>query len=222
MTERVDGGLDEPEELEPEQGSLDLADPSDSWTVADWEEQAAAVLRKGRRLGEGDADALVWDKLTRRTLDGIEVTPLGIPALVAELSTSGRPTRRGDWDVRALVVGDDARLANEEALVDLDGGVSSLWVRGDADYATVLDGVLLDLAPVVLDGGDPRAFLAYAEGRELHPETNLGVPAADATADVANTAKDRGIRAFVVDASRIHDQGASDPDPQVGGRRFGV
>ncbi|GAA4375435.1 methylmalonyl-CoA mutase family protein [Nocardioides caricicola] len=203
-------GLEEPAELEPDQGSLDLASPDDTWTAADWEAQAAAVLRKARRMTDEDPDDLVWKKLTRTTLDGIPVTPLGTHSLLDGLETSGRPTRSGDWDVRARVDGSDAKRANEEALVDLDGGVTSLWLTGATDYAVALKDVLLDLAPVVLDGGDPQAFLAYAEGRELHPETNLGVPAADATADLARQALERGIRAFVVDASAIHDRGASD------------
>ena len=215
MTDRgtLEGGLDEPEELEPEQGSLDLADPADTWTVADWEAQAAAVLRKSGRLGEQDADDLVWDRLTRSTLDGIGVTPLGTASLLDDLQTAGRPTRQGDWDVRACVDAGDpavARLANEEALVDLDGGVTSLWVRGAADYPVVLEDVMLDLAPVVLDGGDPQAFLAYVEGRELHPATNLGIPAADATVELARAAQQRGVLAFVVDATAVHDRGASD------------
>ncbi|GAW50842.1 MULTISPECIES: methylmalonyl-CoA mutase family protein [unclassified Nocardioides] len=200
----VEGGLDEPTELEPEQGSLDLASPEDSWTAADWEKQAAAVLRKAKRLGEDDPDDLVWAKLTRTTLDGIDVTPLGTPDLLDDLQTSGRPTRAGDWDIRSQV------STNEDALVDLEGGVTSLWVRGDADLAALLEGVLLDLAPVVLDGQDPAAFLAYAEGRELHPATNLGVPAAEATADVAKAAQRAEVLAFVVDATHVHDKGASD------------
>jgi methylmalonyl-CoA mutase len=206
----VEGGLDEPEELEPAQGSLDLASADDRWTVADWEREAAAVLRKSRRLTDEDADSLVWDELTRTTLDGIGVTPLGTAALLDGLETHGRPTRQGDWDVRAHVDARDPRLANEEALVDLDGGVTSLWVTGETDYAVALADVLLDLAPVVLDGGDPQAFLAYAAGRELHPGTNLGVSAAAVTADLARQAQERGIRAAVVDATTVHDRGASD------------
>ncbi len=208
----VEGGLDEPAELEPAQGSLDLASPEDTWTAADWERQAAAVLRKSRRMGDEDPDDLVWQKLTRTTLDGIAVTPLGTRSLLDDLETSGRPTRAGDWDVRAYVDGRDAKLANEEALVDLDGGVTSLWLRVDADtdLDTLLDRVLLDLAPVVFDGGDPAAHLAYLKGRELHPDTNLGVPAADATADLAKAAQKTEIRAFVVDATAVHDRGASD------------
>src|SRR5690349_17146001 len=122
----VEGGLAEPEELEPAQGSLDLADPSDTWTVADWEAQAAAVLRKSKRLRDDDPDSQVWQKLTRKTLDGIEVTPLGTKADLDGLETSGRPARQGAWDIRAQIDATDARLANEEALVDLTGGVTSL------------------------------------------------------------------------------------------------
>jgi methylmalonyl-CoA mutase len=208
----VEGGLDEPEELEPEQGSLQLASPGDVWTVADWESQAAGVLRKARRLGEDDADELVWSKLTKTTLDGIGITPLGTPDDLTGLETSGRPTRQGDWDIRAYVDGREAKLANEEALVDLDGGVTSLWLRVDAetDLETLLDRVLLDLAPVVFEGADPATTVGYLEGRELHPETNLGVAAADATAEIAEAALKAEIRGFVVDATRVHDRGASD------------
>jgi len=62
----------------------------------------------------------------------------------------------------------------------------------------------------VLDGGDPAAFLAFTADRELHPDTNLGVPAADATGDWARKADARGIRAFVVDGTTVHDRGGSD------------
>jgi len=208
----VEGGLDEPEELEPAQGSLDLAAPEDAWTAADWEREAAAVLRKGRRLGEDDADELVWSKLTKTTLDGIGITPLGTPDDLAGLETSGRPTRQGDWDIRAYADGREAKLANEEVLVDLDGGVTSLWLRVDADtdLGALLDRVLLDLAPVVFEGGDPTATAAYLKDRELHPETNLGVPAEDATAEIAKSAQKLEIRGFVIDATKVHDRGASD------------
>ncbi|GAA4734747.1 methylmalonyl-CoA mutase family protein [Nocardioides endophyticus] len=208
----VEGGLDEPEELEPAQGSLDLASPEDVWTAADWEREAAAVLRKARRLGEEDADQLVWSKLTKTTLDGIGIKPLGTPEDLAGLETSGRPTRQGDWDIRAYADGRQAKLANEEALVDLDGGVTSLWLRVDADtdLDTLLDRVLLDLAPVVFDGADPATTAGYLKDRELHPETNLGVPAADATGDVARAAQKLEVRGFVVDATTVHDRGASD------------
>jgi methylmalonyl-CoA mutase len=208
----VEGGLDEPDELEPEQGSLALADADDRHSRADWEKAAAAVLRKIGRLGDGDSDTDVWDQLALRTLDGIAVSPLGTPELVDDLATSGRPDRAGGWDIRAHLTGSDPKQANEAALVDLDNGVTSLWLQGDGDtdLATVLDEVLLDLAPVVLDGIAPGAFLAYAEGRTLHPATNLGVPAGEATGEAARQALDAGVLGFVVDATGVHDRGASD------------
>jgi methylmalonyl-CoA mutase len=211
----VEGGLDEPTQLEPEQGSLDLASPEDAWTIADWEKGAAAVLRKARRLGDEDPDELVWKKLTRTTLDGIAVPPLGTRSLLEDVQTSGRPGRQGDWDVRALVhvdAADQVARAHAELLADLDGGVTSLWLRTapDTDLDALLADVLVDLAPVVLDGGDPAAFLAWADGRELHPGTNLGVRAADASAAVARQALEAGVLAFVVDAAAVHDGGASE------------
>ncbi|WP_205475202.1 methylmalonyl-CoA mutase family protein [Nocardioides sp. SYSU D00038] len=216
----VEGGLAEPAGLEPEQGSLDLADPADRWSAADWEDAAAAVLRKARRLAEDDDNALVWERLTRTTLDGIGIPPLGTPALLEDLTTDGRPTRAGAWDVRAHLRLADAKAANEELRVDLDGGVTSLWLTVDpgADLAAVLDGVLLDLAPVVLDAtADPlaaaRALLDHAGDAELHPGTNLGVPATADDADLLaglELAERAGVLGLVVDATDVHDRGGSD------------
>ena len=56
MTDDVAGGLEEPEELQPEHGALRLAGPDDDWSRADWEQAAAGVLRKTRRLSEDDPD----------------------------------------------------------------------------------------------------------------------------------------------------------------------
>ena len=102
-------------------------------------------------------------------------------------------------------------------MTDLENGVTSLWLRldPDVDLDTLLDGVFLDLAPVVLDAtedpvGAARAFIAYAEDVELHEGTNLGIPAADATAEAAVLAGGAGVLAFVVDATTVHDRGASD------------
>ena len=212
---------------------LQLAQPEDDHSVAEWEAAAAGVLRKARRLTDEDADSLVWDKLARSTLDGISVTPLGTSTDLAGLTTAGRPTRTGAWDIRSLVSDPDAKVANENALVDLDGGVTSLWVRADAgtDLATVLDRVLLDLAPVVLDApaapeAAARALLALLDDRGVdpHPATNLGVDPIGAVhrglreesgwqddlVAVARLAREAGVLGVVVDASAAHDLGASD------------
>ncbi len=220
----VEGGLDDPSELEPEQGTLALADPeADAHGRADWEAAAAAVLRKARRMGDDDPDGEVWDRLVRRTLDGVGVRPLGTAADLEGLATAGRPVRTGPWDVRAhlRLAGLAEKTANETLLVDLEGGVSSLWLEVDAgtDLAALLEGVFLDLAPVVLDApaGDAvsvaEAFVAHLDGLGAAPGTNLGV-ACDATDEalvsVARLALGHGLLGVVVDATRVHDRGASD------------
>lgn len=216
----VEGGLDDPSELEPEQGTLTLAGPEDTHTRADWEAAAAAVLRKARRLGEDEPDDLVWERLSRPTLDGVRVPVLGVPEDARQARTRGRPARTGDWDVRGHLKVAEPAADNEQLLVDLAGGVTSLWleVAATTDLDALLDGVLLDVAPVVLDAPDaPRsiaeAFLAAAGDAELAPGTNLGVPATAAEDDlvaVASAGRQRGVLAVVVDGTRVHDAGASD------------
>src|SRR5690349_16535652 len=129
------------DEKAPDGGHLALATgkPHD---VGDWERAAAAVLRKAGRLGDDDPDAAVWAALTRTTLDGIEVSPLGTPALTADLDVTERPARTGAWDVRTTLSGDDAAVLNKAALADLEGGASSLWVQApEVDLGALLDGV---------------------------------------------------------------------------------
>ncbi|QZY29922.1 methylmalonyl-CoA mutase family protein [Nocardioides coralli] len=205
--QQVEGGLEEPTELEPEQGSLALADPEDRHTRADWEAAAAGVLRKARRLSDDDPDDAVWSELAHETLDGIRVTPLGTPDLLDGLATEGRPGRRGDWDVRTRPAD------NEQVLGDLDAGATSVWLAPDADLA-LLDGVMLDLAPVVLTATTPdraRAFLDLLGDTTPAAGTNLGADAAgDHAVEVAELAREAGVLGVVVDATPVHEQGASD------------
>jgi methylmalonyl-CoA mutase len=187
-------------------------------TRADWEHAAAGVLRKAGRLGADDPDGAVWEKLTRRTLDGIAVTPLGTRADLDGVDTDVRPTRAGAWDVRVELRGDDADAMNAQALADLETGANSLWLRSPVDLPTVLDGVLLDLAPVVLDL--PDNHLAFARALVDHltyvtpaAGTNLGMPATadDSTlVEAARLATNADVLAFVVDGLAAHHRGASD------------
>ena len=78
------------DEKAPAEGHLALAD-GQQYEVSDWEKAAAAVLRKAGRLGADDPDSAAWDALTRPTLDGIGVPPLGTAALVAGLPDPGVP-----------------------------------------------------------------------------------------------------------------------------------
>ena len=232
----VEGGLDEPAELQPEEGTLRLVGETDSYDASAWEAATAAVLRKARRLADDAPDSDVWAALTRTTLDGIPVAPIGQQSDLASLTTSGRPQRAGAWDVRTQVEVVDDKAANEAILQDLENGATSVLLHLDPDtahdWATVLDGVLLDLAPVVLDRPSTdqvEAFAAFLEGVEgaLHPATNLsldlqtlemlvhpvredGAPARDLFAPVVRRAFQLGVRGLVVDGTALHDRGASD------------
>ncbi|GAA5115437.1 methylmalonyl-CoA mutase family protein [Alloalcanivorax gelatiniphagus] len=232
----LEGGLVEPEELQPEEGSLRLVGDDDRYDAAAWEAATAAVLRKARRLADDAPDADVWGALTRTTLDGIAVAPIGQPSDLEGLATAGRPARTGAWDVRTQVEVVDDRAANEAVLQDLENGGTSLLLHLDQerphDWATVLDGVLLDLAPVVLDrpsAEQVESFTEFLEGVEgpLHPGTNLsldlqtlemlpsaqrddGVEARDLLAPVARRGVQLGVRALLVDGTALHDEGASD------------
>jgi methylmalonyl-CoA mutase len=207
----------------------------------EWEHVAAAVLRKARRLGADDPDDLVWDRLATTTLDGIAITPLGTPEALAGLRTSGRPTRAGAWDVRGWFADPDPKITAADVATDLDNGVTSLWLQvGDGgvapdDLARALDGVRLDVAPVVLQASHPvaaaEAFAALAgvstgSTTALAEGTNLGADPLGAAARVstgsttddcdeavravAEIASRLGCRALVVDGTAVHDLGASD------------
>lgn len=136
-------------------------------TREQWRAALADVLRKGGRSAADPEDALsftTYDEIVIRPLytaaDTAELPPLGVP---------GRPpfvrgaTVAAGWDVRAHHADPDAHRTNRAVLDDLERGATSLWlVLGDggiavADLGAVLSGVLLDLAPIVLDAGSQTA-----------------------------------------------------------------
>ena len=221
-------------------------------TRADWEHAAAAVLRRARRLTDADPDTDVWRALTTTTLDGIPVLPLGTAPDAAALGaiaapgqfpyTRGRLATRPahGWDIRCHLGGLTADATREAALLDLEGGVTSLWLAvggplPPGGLATALEGVLLDLAPVVLDcpadpvgAGTALTDLLVEQATTAAPGTNVGAdpvgarlrgtgPHAGASSDTAGTvaavarlAHDHDLLAVVVDATVVHDLGASD------------
>ncbi len=178
---------------------LSLLADGEEHTRAEWEKAAADVLRKSGRMGAEDPDALVWDRLTRTTLDGVRVPPLGTSASVTDLPDTGQPglapfTRGAavsrseeGWDVRVHVADPDAARSAADAITDLENGATSLWLSlgqgglAVADLPTVLAEVYLDLAPVVLDAPDlpvaaAEAFCAVLgeRGVTAAPGTSLG------------------------------------------------
>jgi len=183
-----------------------------------------AVLRKS-----GVEAATPEEALSGPTYDGIVVAPLydadDLPG-TAPFDRAARQTP--GWDVRQR----HAVADSEAVLADLTGGVTSLWLVigegaiGAGELPAVLEGVHLDLAPVVLEAG-PRsreaaeALFALAAERGVALSGNLGASAAGPGAAGARTAAELaarcvarfpGLRAVTVDATPYHDAGGSDAD----------
>jgi methylmalonyl-CoA mutase len=222
-----------------------LADEQ-GFSSADWEKATAQVLRKLRRLDESAPDADAWTALAHRTLDGLTVTPLGVPgpehatglpgaAPFTRGASAGRDDDVSGWDVRGWFVDPDVEVTADHVVTDLENGVNSVWlavgpgtVEVDA-LPQVLSGVFVDLAPVIVDA--PEIPVAAAQGLDRvladkavspAPGTNYGADPIGArvrafgdtdlavAVTVAELARKRGARGVVVDATAVHDLGASD------------
>ncbi|GAB1817802.1 methylmalonyl-CoA mutase family protein [Herbidospora sp. RD11066] len=195
---------------------VDLAAGFEPGSREEWRALALAVLRKSGYEGD-DPEG----RLATRTYDGVTIAPLydeapDLPRLVGNA---------GPWDVRQRHAHPDPRVTREAILADLENGVSSVWLDlTSLDPATLpvaLDGVLLDLAPVVLDAGKRAAQAAHTflqlnetafqlNGSGEFPGGNLGFAPDDPDlADFAGRARGR-LRLVVVDALAYHDGGAAD------------
>lgn len=174
-----------------------------------WQALVTAVLAKSGRPVPADAPETA---LASRDYDGIQIAPLytAADAPGGARDVPGRPpytrgatadgaTRTG-WDVRARHLDPDPLATNRAVLDDLRHGVSSLWlVLGDgglsaADLPRILDGVHLELAPVVLDAGpDARAagtaLLRLAAERATPPNELAGSLGGDPIGYAARTGR---------------------------------
>ncbi len=135
---------------------ISLADDFAPAQRGDW-------LKLVEKTLEGGAFA---DRLVGRTVDGLEIQPLYTPADGIAVAAPAPPhDAEQPWDIRTLCAQPDPVRANAELLADLEGGANSILLRldptgaggvavGSADgLARVLDGVVLEMAPVALDAG---------------------------------------------------------------------
>jgi methylmalonyl-CoA mutase len=102
--------------------------------------------------------------LEKATVEGLRIEPLYAQAIASAAPARAVATDRA-WEVATLTVHPDPLRANREILADLNGGAAAVIVRLDptgkagvavgstADLGRVLDGVILELAPVALDAG---------------------------------------------------------------------
>ncbi|MGW6007564.1 methylmalonyl-CoA mutase family protein [Streptomyces sp. NPDC055210] len=220
---------------------LSLAAEFPSATHEQWRRLVAGVLNKsGREVSDETAEAALSTALE----DGLATRPLytahdeapdpGFPGF-APFVRGGRPdgSTVGGWGVRQRHTTADGAAV----LADLENGVSSLWlVVGEGGFpvsslAQALEGVLLDLAPVVLDAGrdtEPAAqelLRLYGE-RGVAKDAVRGSLGADPLGHEARSGEALdfapaavlarrcaeeypGLRALTVDALPYHEAGGS-------------
>ncbi|MQS37151.1 methylmalonyl-CoA mutase family protein [Streptomyces katsurahamanus] len=211
-----------------------------------WQRLVAGVLHKAGR----DIPSAAEDALSTALEDGLAARPLytadsargavGFPGF-APFVRGGTPEGAAvaGWDVRQRHQRPDPLRTREAVLADLENGATSLWLSVGASgipvdaLGTALEGVYLDLAPVVLDAGDafePAARELLRIHRERGIEDARGNLGADpighaartgayegteeriaAAAGLARLCHDShpGLRALTVDALPYHEAGAS-------------
>ena len=234
-------------ELEPEQGSL-------AWPPRTTGRRGRLGEGRGRGAAQGRAgsptttpDDAVWEKLTRTTLDGIDVAPLGTRRPATTWPPAGRRPRGG-----ALGHPRAPRRRRREGRQRGGAGRPrerrhlALAAAPSAGRRTPTRPTLLETAccstsrPWCSPPGRPGRRAARSRGhrgagREPAPGTNLGAdPVGDRVrgddGDLATsrrggrTPRDAGVLGVVVDATAVHDLGASDAQ-ELGyshGRRRGV
>ncbi|MEV7141368.1 methylmalonyl-CoA mutase family protein [Streptomyces tauricus] len=220
---------------------LSLAAEFPSATHEQWRRLVAGVLNKsGKEVSDETAEAALSTALE----DGLATRPLytahdeapdpGFPGF-APFVRGGRPDGNtvGGWGVRQRHTTADGAAV----LADLENGVSSLWlVVGEGGFpvsslAQALEGVLLDLAPVVLDAGrdtEPaaRELLRLYEERGVAEDAVSGSLGADPLGHEARSGEASdfapaaalarrcaeeypGLRALTVDALPYHEAGGS-------------
>ncbi|WP_405775297.1 methylmalonyl-CoA mutase family protein [Streptomyces sp. NBC_01538] len=224
----------------PDDG-LSLAAEFPATTHEQWQRLVAGVLRKSNKDVKGPQ---AEEALSTALEDGLRTRPLytahdtapppGFPGF-APFVRGGRPEGNtvGGWDVRQR----HATLVGDAVLGDLENGVTSLWLTVGPDaipvasLARALDGVYLDLAPVVLDAGQEvepaaRELLRLYEERGVAREAARGNLGADPLGHEARTGEESafapvaelarlcaeqypGLRALTVDALPYHEAGGS-------------
>lgn len=224
----------------PDDG-LELAGEFPDVPHEQWQRLVAGVLRKSGKDVEGSA---AEEALSTALEDGLRTRPLysaldaapepGLPGF-APFVRAGRAEGNtvGGWDVRQRHTAADGPAV----LADLENGVGSLWLGvGEggipvASLGRVLDGVYLDLAPVVLDAGtelEPaaRELLRLYEERGVAEDAARGNLGADPLGHEARTGQSQdfapvaalarrcaeeypGLRALTVDALPYHQAGGS-------------
>lgn len=204
-------------------------------TREQWTAAVGKVLLKGE-ASPADVDAAIAKRLTTRTYDGFTIDPLYTDGPEANAPGAAPYTRGGrtvgGWEIRQRVALDGSATA-ATIVAELERGATAVYLdvaaAATVDAATLrtaLDGVLFDVAPVVLATGANWAAAGHAllevlgtDGRGTLGADPIGVlasggvaPDAAALVALADTARGRDIRTIVVDSTRYLDAGSSDSE----------
>ncbi|MGI5373171.1 methylmalonyl-CoA mutase family protein [Streptomyces sp. CA-251387] len=224
----------------PDDG-LELAAEFPDVSHEQWQRLVAGVLRKSGKDVEG---AQAEEALSTALEDGLRTRPLytahdaapdpGLPGFAPFVRGSrAEGNTVGGWDVRQRHTTADGAAV----LGDLENGVTSLWLAvGEggipvSSLGRTLEGVYLDLAPVVLDAGRDveaaaRELLRLYEERGVAKDAARGNLGADPLGHEARTGQSYGfpavaglarlcaeeypgLRALTVDALPYHEAGGS-------------
>ncbi|MEV6168572.1 methylmalonyl-CoA mutase subunit beta [Streptomyces sp. NPDC051954] len=220
---------------------LSLAAEFPAATHEQWQHLVEGVLRKS---GKEVSGAAAEDALSTALEDGLRTRPLytaldaapetGFPGF-SPFVRGSRPegNTAGGWDVRQR----HATAAGDLVLADLENGVTSLWLVVGEDGFPVsalgrtLEGVYLDLAPIVLDAGRDTEnaageLLRLYEERGVARDAARGNLGADPLGYEARTGQRLdfapaaglarrcaeeypGLRSLTVDALPYHEAGGS-------------
>ncbi|MBK7822458.1 MAG: methylmalonyl-CoA mutase small subunit [Tessaracoccus sp.] len=204
---------------------ISLAADFETPSQADWEREVLKVLNRRRPEGKELGIEQAYKRLTSTTVDGLSIKPLytredgpeelGYPGVAP--FTRGTTLRDGEmdaWHVAQLHETPDAAETARNILADLERGCTAVYLRIDpdavavGDFRKVLDGVMFDLAPVLLTSRtqqlDAAKALAAIFETSHHSDLiggNLGVDPIGAAA-LAGTAPDLSVLAEAVELAR--------------------
>lgn len=171
--------MSERDDLPTPEGLSTLAGDFERLDHATWQDMAAAVLNRGRPEGKQLTGQQAEDRLRFTTLSGVPIDALytrpegeqliGRPGVMP--FTRGSRVRTGAvdaWQVRQWHDDPDVATTHREVLADLERGATGLWFQlgangiAVADLPAVLEGVMLDLAPVAVSSDDDQLGAARA------------------------------------------------------------
>ncbi|SHJ66872.1 methylmalonyl-CoA mutase [Tessaracoccus bendigoensis DSM 12906] len=227
---------------------ISLAADFNTPSQQDWEKEVLKVLNRKRPEGKELDINQAYKRLTSTTVDGLTIKPLytiedgvdelGYPGVAPFVR--GTTVRNGDmdaWEIAQLQENPDVADAHREILTDLERGDTAVYLRVDPDAVRiddldkVLQGVLLNLAPVYLTSRTQQLaaaaklseYLRDSEADNASVSGNLGVDPIAAAA-LAGTKPDLtvvpkafdlacafpNVRPLVVDSTIYNSAGAGD------------